>query len=194
MNSDAVLPSYDPPSSDEVRTDGVLPLSDTDAFVQLFTKAQRPLYLFILSQTGSTQDSEEILQNANVVIWKKAQQFDVGTNFFAWACQIARFEVLQFRQRHRRDKLQFSEEFQELVARESISRQDDLELQRQALDHCVRKLSARDQALIRERYQPGSSGKDLASELGRPANSVYQSLGRIRRVLMECVQRRIAGK
>lgn len=194
MNSDAVLPSYDPPSSDELRTDGVFPLSDTDAFVQLFTKAQRPLYLFILSQTGSTQDSEEILQNANVVIWKKSQQFDVGTNFFAWACQIARFEVLQFRQRHRRDKLQFSEEFQELVARESISRQDDLELQRQALDHCIRKLSDRDQALIRERYQPGSSGKDLASDLGRPANSVYQSLGRIRRVLMECIQRQIAGK
>ncbi|RLS43297.1 MAG: sigma-70 family RNA polymerase sigma factor [Planctomycetota bacterium] len=160
----------------------------------MFTKAQRPLYLFILSQTGNTQDSEEILQNANVVIWKKADQFDVGTNFFAWACQIARYEVLQFRQRHRRDKLQFSEEFQEIVARETISRQDDLELQRQALDHCIRKLSARDQALIRERYQPGSSGKDLASELGRPANSVYQSLGRIRRVLMECIQRRIAEK
>jgi RNA polymerase sigma-70 factor (ECF subfamily) len=194
VNSDAVLPSYDPPSSDELRTDGIFSSNQTDVFVQMFTKAQRPLYLFILSQTGNTQDSEEILQNANVVIWKKADQFDVGTNFFAWACQIARYEVLQFRQRHRRDKLQFSEEFQEIVARETISRQDDLELQRQALDHCIRKLSARDQALIRERYQPGSSGKDLASELGRPANSVYQSLGRIRRVLMECIQRRIAEK
>jgi RNA polymerase sigma-70 factor (ECF subfamily) len=192
MNSDAVLPSYDPPSSDELRTDGVFTPRTTEVFVQMFTKAQRPLYLFILSQTGNTQDSEEILQNANVVIWKKSDQFEAGTNFFAWACQIARFEVLQFRQRHRRDKLQFSEEFQEIVARESISRQDDLELQRQALDSCIRKLSPRDQALIRERYQPGSSGKDLASDLGRPANSVYQSLGRIKRVLLECIQRRIA--
>jgi RNA polymerase sigma-70 factor (ECF subfamily) len=29
--------------------------------------------------------------------------------------------------------------------------------------------------------------------LGRPANSVYQSLGRIRRVLLECVRRRMAS-
>jgi RNA polymerase sigma-70 factor (ECF subfamily) len=28
--------------------------------------------------------------------------------------------------------------------------------------------------------------------MGRPANSVYQSLGRVRRVLLECVRRRLA--
>ena len=161
-------------------------------FVQLFTRSQRPLYLFILGQTGSVQEAEEVLQNTNLVVWKKSEQFDLGTNFFAWACQIARYEVLQHRQRYRRDKLKFSDEFLDVVSRESAQRLQDPEPERLALEHCIQKLSDRDQELIRERYQPGSSGKDLASGLGRPANSVYQSLGRIRRVLLECIQRRLA--
>ena len=165
---------------------------DPASFVQLFTKSQRPLYLFILGQTGSVQNAEEILQNTNLVIWKKADQFDLGTNFFAWACQIARYEILQHRQRFRRDKLKFSDEFLDVVSRDSESRLSDIEPERQALDHCIQKLSARDQELIRERYQPGAVGKNLASDLGRPANSVYQSLGRIRRVLLECIQRRLS--
>ena len=165
---------------------------DPAIFVQLFTKSQRSLYLFILGQTGSVQDAEDVLQNTNLVIWTKSNQFDPGTNFFAWACQIARYEVMQHRQRYRRDKLKFSEEFLDVVAKESVSRLDDPEPQRLALEQCLQKLSARDRELIRERYQPGSSGKDLASNLKRPPNSVYQSLGRIRRVLLECIQRRLA--
>lgn len=165
---------------------------DPASFIQLFTKSQRPLYLFILGQTGSVQDAEEVLQNTNLVIWSKSNQFELGTNFFAWACQIARYEVMQHRQRYRRDKLKFSQEFLDVVAKESDSQLADPEPERQALELCIQRLPARDRELIRERYQPGASGKELASDLGRPANSVYQSLGRIRRVLLECIQRRIA--
>ncbi len=171
---------------------GVSVPRDPTSFVQLFTKSQRPLYLFILGQTGGVQDAEEVLQNTNLVVWSKSNQFDPGTNFFAWACQIARYEVLQHRQRYRRDKLKFSDEFLDVVAKDSASRLDDLEPQRLALEVCLQMLSSRDRELIRERYRPGSSGKDLASDMGRPANSVYQSLGRIRRVLLECIQRRLA--
>jgi RNA polymerase sigma-70 factor (ECF subfamily) len=44
------------------------------------------------------------------------------------------------------------------------------------------------------RYAPGETGKNLAEQIGRPSNSVYQSLGRIRRTLMECIQRRLAAE
>lgn len=192
MSSHPVIPAFVSPTAPEPQPGSVAVPRDPATFVQSFTRSQRPLYLFILGQTGSVQDAEEVLQNTNLVIWKKSDQFDLGTNFFAWACQIARFEVLQHRQRYRRDRLKFSDEFLDVVSRESTARLEDPEPERQALDLCIQKLSARDQQLIRERYQPGSSGKDLASGLGRPANSVYQSLGRIRRVLLECIQRQMA--
>lgn len=165
---------------------------DPTTFVPLFTKAQRPLFLFILGLTGSSQDAEEILANTNLVIWSKADQFQEGTSFFAWACQIARYEVLQHRQRYRRDKLKFSDEFVDAVSEESLVRLDDSDLRRQALELCLQKLPSRDRDLIRDRYRPGTTGKSVASDIGRPQNAVYQSLGRIRRVLLECIQRRLA--
>ena len=125
---------------------------DPTTFVPLFTKAQRPLFLFILGLTGSPQAAEEILAGTNLVIWSKADQFEQGTSFFAWACQIARYEVLQHRQRHRRDKLKFSDEFIDTVSEESIARLDDTDLRRQALEQCLQKLPTKDRDLIRERY------------------------------------------
>jgi RNA polymerase sigma-70 factor (ECF subfamily) len=58
--------------------------------------------------------------------------------------------------------------------------------------NCLKKLKAPDRELVRRRYAPGSSGKSVAEVLDRPANSVYQSLGRIRRTLLECVNRQLS--
>ena len=69
----------------------------------------------------------------------------------------------------------------------------DFELRRTALAECIGKLRMQDQELIRRRYTTESNGDNVAHQLGRPANSVYQSLGRVRRVLLECIRRRMAA-
>ncbi|QDT93906.1 sigma-70 family RNA polymerase sigma factor [Gimesia algae] len=163
-------------------------------FIALFTKHQRRIYLYILSMVPYPSEAEEILQNTNLIIWKKAQQFEVGTNFFAWACQIAHFEILKFRKKRGRDKHQFSDEFVSQVAEAVEENQDVFELRRTALTHCLSKLRKKDRELIQRRYQGDNQGKDLAGDLGRPANSVYQSLGRVRRTLFECINRYIASE
>jgi RNA polymerase sigma-70 factor (ECF subfamily) len=161
-------------------------------FVQIFTRHQRRLYLYILSQVPSPVAAEEILQDANVIIWSKSRQFQPGTNFLAWCTQIANYEILKFRTKRKRDRLTFSDEFIQQVAEEALERSDELERRRAALLNCIQKLRPSDRELIQLRYAPGETGKNLAETLGRPANSVYQSLGRIRRALWECVQRRLA--
>jgi RNA polymerase sigma-70 factor (ECF subfamily) len=140
---------------------------------------------------SSTQDAEEVLQDTNLIIWSKYHQFDIATNFFAWAAQIATYEILKFRQRRHREKLRFSDDFVDAVSREVLERSEELEQRRHALELCLQKLRPDDRELIHRRYQPGERGKHLAADLGRPANSVYQSLGRIRRTLLECIQRRL---
>jgi len=162
-------------------------------FVRLFTQAQRSLYLYILSQVGNTDAAEEVLQETNLVIWSKSNQFEPETNFNAWTRQIATYEILKHRQRYKRDKLRFSDEFIKAVAEAAEHRTATQELREAALKTCLEKLEDKDRDLIEERYQPGMSGKELASSLGRPANSVYQSLGRIRRVLLDCIERTLAS-
>lgn len=163
----------------------------SDEFVQLFTRHQRRVYLHILAQVPNPVEAEEILQETNVVIWNKYRQFEAGTNFFAWAARIASYEVMKHRDRRRRDRLSFSSELVAQIAAESLESADTLGQRRQALMHCLGKLSPRDRDLVQQRYAPGQSGKDLAERVGRPANSVYQSLSRIRRALFECVNRRL---
>lgn len=163
-------------------------------FIALFTKSQRRVYLYILSMVPHPLDAEEILQNTNLVIWKKSQQFEVGTNFFAWACQIAHYEILKYRKKRSRDKHQFSDEFVSQVAEAVKENQDIFELRRNALTFCLGKLRTKDRELIQRRYQGSNQGKELADEMGRPANSVYQSLGRVRRTLFECINRYIAAE
>jgi RNA polymerase sigma-70 factor, ECF subfamily len=167
--------------------------SETDSlggeFVQLFTKHQRRLYLYILSQVPSPVDAEEILQEANIIIWRKFDSFQVGTNFFAWISRIANYEVLKYRDRRRRDRLYFSNEFVEAVSKEFADNEEMILERRNALLSCMEKLRSKDRELIQQRYASGESGKGLARLLGRPVNSVYQSLGRIRKTLLECMRR-----
>lgn len=161
--------------------------------MQLFTRTQRRLYLYILSQVPSVQDAEEILQEANCVMLAKHAQFEPGTNFLAWATQIVVYEILKYRQRYSREKLRFSDEFLQAVVEEVPATLDALEERRRALETCLEKLRPADRKLIQQRYRVGGKARDLAAEIGRPANSVYQSLGRIRRTLLECIQRQLAA-
>ena len=167
-----------------------VPGSPSPEFVQLFTHHQRRLFLYILSQVPNPIEAEEVQQETNVVIWSKFAQFREGTNFLAWVSQIANYEVMKHRSRRKRDKMQFSDEFLQTVSQEALERSDEMEDRRAALIECLEKLRSKDRELIQQRYAPGEKGKHLAEQIGRPANSVYQSLGRIRRTLMECIQRR----
>ncbi|MDA0833837.1 MAG: sigma-70 family RNA polymerase sigma factor [Planctomycetota bacterium] len=163
-------------------------------FVQEFTKCQRRLYLHILSQVGSPVDAEEILQETNVIIWKKYQQFVPGSHFLAWVCQISHYEILKHRERRRKDRHQFSSEFVSAVARESRQMQDELEHRRGIMLECIENLRSADRELIKNRYATGENGKSVAAKFGRPVNAVYQSLSRIRRTLLDCISRRIAAE
>jgi RNA polymerase sigma-70 factor (ECF subfamily) len=171
-----------------------LPVAPTEDFVQLFTKWQRRLFLFILAQVPNLVDAEEILQETNLVIWRKSHTFRPGTNFYGWCCRIAVLEVLKHRERYRRSTVPLSDGFIEVIAREARENVDPLEDRRRALLTCLSRLSPADRELIRHRYAPGETGKSVARTLGRPANSVYQSLSRIRRALLECVKRRLTAE
>lgn len=165
-----------------------------EEFIKLFTRYQRRVFLFILSQVPNPVDAEEIHQETNVIIWRKFDRFELGTNFLAWSCQIANYEVLKYRQRQRRDRHLFSDEFVRQVASDAVEQADELEQRRQHLAVCLSKLRSNDLELIQQRYASGESGKSVAELIGRPINSVYQSLSRIRRTLLECVNRKIRAQ
>jgi RNA polymerase sigma-70 factor, ECF subfamily len=161
-----------------------------DEFVRLYTQHQRRLYVYLLSLIHSVADAEELLQETAYVLWKKFAEFRPETNFGAWACRVAYLETLKFRQRHK-DELPLSPEFLERIAQKATEVSDLLELRADVFNYCMDRLSEPDRQLITRRYTPGGKVNTIAAELNRPPRSVSKSLVRIRRTLLECIDRRL---
>jgi RNA polymerase sigma-70 factor (ECF subfamily) len=140
----------------------------------------------------SANDASDVLQETSMVLWRKFDSFELGTNFFAWASKIARLQVMKYRDRQSRSARLFDTNLLEMIAVEASDEQFLRIMPLQALESCVGKLSEPDRSLIRRRYQPGTSVQELAAEIGRTANSLSKTLGRIRRGLLECVDRTLA--
>jgi RNA polymerase sigma-70 factor, ECF subfamily len=163
-------------------------------FVQLQTKHQQRVFSFILTLVPSWPDAEEILQETNLVLWKKQDQYEPGTDFVRWANQVAYYEVLKHRKRQRESNRQFSDMFIEEIADETLRMAGCLDVQREALASCLEKLSEKDRALISQRYLEGATTKTVAVTVGRSVDAVYKSLQRIRGTLLACVRRTLVAE
>ena len=162
----------------------------TEEFVRLLTQHQSLVRGFIFTLLPNRSEADDLFQRTSIVLWRKFDQFQVGSDFGAWACQIAKLEVRNFLRVGRRDRLCFSDELLTSLADMRLTLDNELELRREALRHCVAKLRASDKQIVHKCYGPQSTtAKDAAADLGRPTNTLYKALTRIRRALFECIER-----
>lgn len=161
----------------------------TELFVHLITQYQQRVHLFILSLVSNRADAEEILQETNLVLWRKFDGFRPGSDFRAWAFQVAYNKVKSFRERHGRDRMRFGRSVMDRLATVAASVPDDLPAALEFLQSCKDQLSSQDRDLIERRYEPGATTASVATEVGRSVAAVYKAVVRIRRALFECVQR-----
>src|SRR5882757_4953413 len=61
----------------------------------------------------------------------------------------------------------------------------------EALAGCLQKLHARDRELVLTRYEPGSGVELAAQRSGRSLEAAYKALGRIRKLLHDCVSNQL---
>ena len=163
-----------------------------EAFVRLLGQNQRRVFLYVMSLVPNGNDAEEIVQETNLVLWREFSRFEQGTNFAAWACKVAFHQVLAWRKRKQRDRLEFSPAFLEAVAQEADAAADVLEERSQALAGCIDKLPPAQRDLLRLRYSEGQSIEAIAGQIDRSVEAVYRALSRIRHTLHHCVSHRLA--
>jgi RNA polymerase sigma-70 factor, ECF subfamily len=162
-----------------------------EAFVLELTSCQRRLYAYIFSLLGNHEQTLDVVQETNVVLWRRAQEFTPGTNFIAFAFRIAHFQVLSLRQRIQRDKLLFDDQLLGEIA-EQIQRDVHDEERQRTLEKCIEKLTPQHRDLLRLRYSEGSSVEAVAAKLQKTIGSVAMVLHRIRMSLIRCVDRSLA--
>lgn len=164
----------------------------TERFVSNLIACQTRVYTYILALLADADLADEVLSETNLVLWRKADEFVEGTDFGAWACTVARYQVLAARQRLARDQVVFDDAVLARIAEAAPERTRDMDARRRALRQCLRSLSRDQQQLIQARYAGDGSVKALAARLGRSVGSISQTLYRLRNLLLACIQRRMA--
>ncbi|MGC4017711.1 MAG: sigma-70 family RNA polymerase sigma factor [Luteolibacter sp.] len=161
--------------------------SPNHQLIQLLTRHHRRIFSYIHALVPNRHDAEDILQDTSSVICRKFEEFEPGTDFVAWACQIAWWRVRAARQKFARSKVTFDERVLEAVSRTAISMSAELDFRHDALEHCLHKLHPRDRELIMGCYEPEGGVKEAALRSGRSMAAAYKALGRIRKLLFDCV-------
>ena len=168
--------------------------AEDSAIVGLLTECQLPLRLYVRALMPGDSTYGDVIQQANAKIWEKREEFEIGTNFKAWAMAIARYEVLNQRKRQARDaRLRFSSELEEIVATELVDLDDDLAERQEALRECMKSLKPESRELLMRRYASREPLSEFATRLGRSVGGVKVTLHRLRTSLAECIERRLVS-
>jgi len=163
-----------------------------EEFIRLLNGIHALLLRYVMSLVGHRQDAEDVLQRASVTMWRRFGSFEPGSDFVAWATTVAFYEVRNFQRVTGRSRLRFDEELLQTLAAERTQHVRRWDVRRDALEECVQQLDPAGRELVDAVYVRGEEIKAVAEQAGRPLQSFYNRLSVIRRMLAECVQRKLA--
>jgi RNA polymerase sigma-70 factor (ECF subfamily) len=166
----------------------------TERFVQQLTDVQTRLLAYIAMLVGDANAARDVLQETNLVLWRKSKEFVEGTDFGAWARSVARFQVLAYLRDAKRDRHLFDENLIEAMAVSAAAVTLELPERELALQQCLDKLTESQRSLLERRYTDGNSVEEIAHSSRRTRGSVSMSLKRIRQSLLDCIEHRLAGE
>lgn len=166
----------------------------TEQFVRRLTEHQNRLYGYIYSLLGDHARTEDVLQETNLVLWRKVDEFQHDKPFLPWAFAIARFQVLAHIRDRKRDRVLLDAELAETIGEEAVGMAQHFEPFREALRACLRSLSSRHRELIEGRYFRSQSISELAEALQQSVSAVKVALLRARRQLADCAQNRLRAE
>ena len=170
------------------------PFELDEEFVSMLTEAQQRLYGFILKRLVDHDQSNEVLQLTNIVLCRKANDFEKGTNFMGWALTVANFQILSFRKEISRDRLIFSDKTFDQIVEEDGKRFDDTSSRLFHLKECLKKIDKENIKLLKMKYEQCLPFKEIASASNSTSNAIRIQVHRIRKRLMNCVEKRMRGK
>ena len=161
-----------------------------EQFLRLITSHQGRIFAYIISCVPHRPDAEDLMQDTVTVLWRKCDQYQVDTSFYAWAIQVARYKILNFyKKKSRSPQVHFSEETLEFLHRHSEQMFENINPRLEALRRCVSKLPVSDSALMQLRYVQNMTVSAISSNLNKSVRGVYKHLAKVHELLVLCVRR-----
>lgn len=163
----------------------------SEEYISELTRNQRRLYAYLFAILGDRDLADECLQRTNIVLWRKADEFEPGSNFEAWSTSIARLQAKAARKTARRERRLLSEASFDAIA-DAAGGDDKSDRRAEALSRCLELLTSRQFGALRAFYGSQRGLNHAANALGIGAAAMKSLLHRTRVQLMDCVEQRLS--
>lgn len=147
---------------------------------------------------GNYAAAEDVIQEAMLVVLRKFDQFKEGTSMLAWCRAIVRLEVLRANQRRRREQTLAERLLDDAIDAtfdefQKARRRDDADSQREALEHCLRRVSQRGRRVLVARFVDELSYQQIGQRVGMTLEAVRKALFRAKKQVRACVETCLGG-
>jgi RNA polymerase sigma-70 factor, ECF subfamily len=177
-------------TSDSRDTTGGGSSPKTEEFLGLLGAHERNLFTYVYALAPNFQDAEEVMQRLRIRIWQQFDQYETDKPFDAWARAIAYYLVLAYRKEKSRQREFFAERILEAVSSQFEKHSERANERRDVLVGCLDKLEAHKRDLVQAYYSSARhSSESIAEAMSMTPNALRQALFRIRRTLLDCVER-----
>jgi RNA polymerase sigma-70 factor (ECF subfamily) len=167
------------------------PIELSEEFILELTQVQQRLFGFLFKRLADRDQARGVLQRTNLVLCRKADKYELGTNFKAWAMTVANYEVMAYRKKQARERLVFTDEVDAMLASNDEGRSSAQSDRVAHLKHCLQGMSSKNRELIEWRYQGERTMEKIAEDIGSTIGAVKVKLHRLRRQLLSCIQNRM---
>ena len=160
-------------------------------FIEALTRYQPVLAAFCHANVADRNAAAEVLQETNLKLWRKSGDWDPETEFMPWAFAVARFTILSHFRDRTRDRLVFDPDVVEALASDAEAFACELPERREALGHCLKKLTREQRGLLHSHYVDGQPLREIARASRRSDSAVKMTMLRLRQALGDCIQRQL---
>jgi RNA polymerase sigma-70 factor, ECF subfamily len=168
--------------------DDALAMDNEERFCCELTSAQTVLLSFVMSLVRDQHLARDIVQETNLVMWRKRGEFQPEREFRPWALRIAYLQTLAALKSSRRSRLVFDDEIALKLAVDAPAVFEHLDQRFLRLQECLGKLLGVQGEAVRRRYGLSQSIAEIARDLERSVSAVGMLLHRARLALSQCMQ------
>lgn len=169
-----------------------------DEFLKRIMIIQPSLYAYVRSFGFHADDTDDILQDVAVELWRSYSTYDATRPFVGWALGVAKNLI---RMRRRRDRVRSNvvadsrlyERVSDAVASALTAHQGHFAEEKEHLSECLKRLPESAKTMLHWRYAKRLDIGAVSKRIGKSYSATHMALTRIRERVMDCITARKSG-
>ena len=147
---------------------------------------------YVRAEVKNSHDAEDVMQEIGKAILSSAGRYDPSRPFVRWAFGVARNQILRYHRQRSIDRVVFSSEFVEGLAATYELVLPQHPRRREALEECLKGLKSKQRQAVELYYKHELPQLDIAKRMGMTKSAVGVLMHRTRRMLSDCIRRRLS--